>query len=71
MGRKFGTGFYLGTVFILRTAGKVTLFAELASRGIRIPDNNNHAENLRGLVGQRIKKSRQSCIFWLAAPDVV
>ncbi len=29
--------------FILRTACKVTLFAELTSRGIQIPDNNNHA----------------------------
>lgn len=29
--------------FILRTAGKVTLFAELTTRGIQIPDNNNHA----------------------------
>jgi len=34
--------------FILRTAGKVTLFAELATRGIEIPDNNNHVENLMG-----------------------
>jgi len=29
--------------FILRTAIKVTLFAELTTGGIQIPDNNNHA----------------------------
>ena len=34
--------------FILRTAGIVTLFAELTTRGIQIPDNNNHVENLMG-----------------------
>jgi len=34
--------------FILRTACKVTLFAELTTRGIQIPDNNNHVENLMG-----------------------
>ena len=45
--------------FILRTAGKVTLFAELTTRGIQIPDNNNHVENLIGIVGHRIKKNRQ------------
>jgi len=28
---------------ILRTLGIVTLFAELTTRGIQIPDNNNHA----------------------------
>ena len=49
--------------FILRTAGKVTLFAKLTSRGIHIPDNNNHVENLRGIVGQRIKKNRQSWVY--------
>jgi hypothetical protein len=48
--------------FILRTAGKVTLFAELTTRGIQIPDNNNHVENLMGIVGQRIKKNRQSWV---------
>ncbi len=48
--------------FILRTAGKLTLFAELTSRGIQIPDNNNHVENLMGIVGQRIKKNRQSWV---------
>ena len=46
--------------FILRTADKVTLFAELTTRGIQIPDNNNHVENLMGIVGQRVKKNRQS-----------
>jgi len=48
--------------FILRTAGKVTLFAELTTRGIHIPDNNNHVETLMGIVGQRIKKNRQSWV---------
>lgn len=48
--------------FILRTAGKVTLFAELTTRGIQIPDNNNHVENLMGIVGQRIKKNHQSWV---------
>jgi len=48
--------------FILRTAGKLTLFAELTSRGIQIPDNNNHVENLMGIVWQRIKKNRQSWV---------
>ena len=48
--------------FILRTAHKVTLFAELTSRGIQIPDNNNHVENLMGIVGHRIKKNRQSWV---------
>ncbi|RZN30611.1 MAG: hypothetical protein EF813_12770 [Methanosarcinales archaeon] len=46
--------------FILMTANKVTLFAELTTRGIQIPDNNNHVENLMGIVGPRIKKNRQS-----------
>jgi hypothetical protein len=46
--------------FILRTADKLTLFAELATREIQIPDNNNHVENLMGIVGQRVKKNRQS-----------
>ncbi|MEA1944200.1 MAG: hypothetical protein U9N07_02505 [Euryarchaeota archaeon] len=48
--------------FILRTANKVTLFAELTTRGTQIPDNNNHVENLMGIVGQRIKKNRQSWV---------
>ena len=48
--------------FVLRTAGKVTLFAELTTRGIQIPDNNNHVENLVGIVGHRIKKNRQSWV---------
>jgi len=48
--------------FILRTAGKLTLFAELATREIQIHDNNNHIENLMGIVGQRVKKNRQSWI---------
>jgi hypothetical protein len=48
--------------FILRTAGKLTLFAELAARELHIPDNNNHVENLMGIVGQRVKKNRQSWI---------
>ena len=48
--------------YILRTASKVTLFAELTTGGIHIPDNNNHVENLVGLVGQRIKKNRQSWV---------
>ena len=48
--------------FIHRTAIKVTLFAELALQGIEIPDNNNHVENLMGIVGQRVKKNRQSWI---------
>ena len=42
--------------FILKTGGKVTLFAELATKGIQIPDNNNHVENLMGIVGQKVKK---------------
>jgi hypothetical protein len=46
--------------FILRTVDKVTLFAKLTTRGIQIPDNNNHVENLMGIVGQRVKKNRQS-----------
>jgi len=46
--------------FSLRTADKVTLFAELTTRGIQIHDNNNHVENLMGIVGQRVKKNRQS-----------
>lgn len=48
--------------FILRTDGKLTLFAELTLRGIQIPDNNNHVENLMGIVGHRIKKNRQSWV---------
>jgi hypothetical protein len=48
--------------FILRTAGKATLFAELTKIGIQTPDNNNHVENLMGVVGQRIKKNRQSWV---------
>jgi len=48
--------------FILRTVDKVTLFAELATRGIPIPDNNNHVENLMGIVGLRVKKNRQSWV---------
>jgi hypothetical protein len=48
--------------FILKTGGKVTLFAELATKGIRIPDNNNHVENLMGIVGQKVKKNRQSWV---------
>ena len=48
--------------FILRTVDKVTLFAELATREIQIPDNNNHVENLMGIVGQRVKKNRQSWV---------
>ncbi len=48
--------------FILRTYDEVTLFAELAMRDITIPDNNNHIENLMGIVGQKIKKNRQSWV---------
>ena len=48
--------------FILKTGNKVTLFAELATKGIRIPDNNNHVENLMGIVGQKVKKNRQSWV---------
>ncbi len=48
--------------FMLRTVDKVTLFAELATRGIEIPDNNNHIENLMGIVGQRVKKNHQSWV---------
>ena len=48
--------------FILRTAGKVTLFAELPIRHLDILDNNNHVETLMGIVGQRIKKNRQSWV---------
>jgi len=36
-----------------------TLYAELATRGIQIPDNINHIENLMGIVGQKAK-NRQS-----------
>jgi hypothetical protein len=42
----------------------LTLFAELATREIQIPDNNNHVENLMGIVGQRVKKNRQSRYWW-------
>lgn len=48
--------------FILRTKCKVTLFAELATRGMEIPDNNNHVENLMGIVGLKVKKNRQSWV---------
>jgi hypothetical protein len=48
--------------FILKTGYKVTLFAELTTKGIRIPDNNNHVENLMGIVGQKVKKNRQSWV---------
>lgn len=48
--------------FILRTYEKVTLFAELATRDIIIHDNNNHIENLMGIVGQKVKKNRQSWV---------
>jgi len=48
--------------FILKSGGKVTLFAELATKGIQIPDNNNHVENLMGIVGQKVKKNRQSWV---------
>ena len=48
--------------FILRTKNKVTLFAELATRGIQIPDTNNHIENLMGIVGQRVKRNHQSWV---------
>jgi len=34
--------------FILMTALKVTLFAELTSSGIQISDNNNHVKNIMG-----------------------
>jgi len=34
----------------------------LATRGIEIPDNSNHIENLMGIVGQRVKKNRQSWV---------
>ena len=48
--------------FILRTKDKVTLFAELATEGIQIPDTNNHIENLMGIVGHRIKRNHQSWV---------
>jgi hypothetical protein len=48
--------------FILKTRDKVTLFAELAIKGIQIPDNNNHVENLMGIVGQKVKKNHQSWV---------
>jgi hypothetical protein len=48
--------------FILKTRIKVTLFAGLAIKGIKIPDNNNHVENLMGIVGQKVKKNRQSWV---------
>ena len=48
--------------FILKTRGKVTLFAELTTKGIQIPDTNNHIENLMGIVGQKVKKNRQSWV---------
>jgi len=35
--------------FILKTGGKVTLFAELATKVIQIPDNNNN--NVVNLMG--------------------
>jgi len=48
--------------FILKTRDKVTLFVELATKGIQITDNNNHIENLMGIVGQKVKKNRQSLV---------
>jgi hypothetical protein len=48
--------------FIFRTYEKVTLFAELAMRDIIIPDNNNHIENLMGIVGHKVKKNHQSWV---------
>ncbi len=48
--------------FILRTYEKIILFAELAMRDIIIPDNNNHIENLMGIVGQKVKKNHQSWV---------
>ncbi len=48
--------------FILRTYDKVTLFAELTTRDIIIHDNNNHIENLMGIVGQKVKKNHQSWV---------
>ena len=48
--------------FILKTRIKVTLFAGLAIKGIKIPDNNNYVENLMRIVGQKVKKNRQSWV---------
>jgi len=48
--------------FILKTRIKVTLFAGLAIKGIQIPDKNNHVESLMGIVGQKVKKNRQSWV---------
>jgi len=48
--------------FILNKGIKVTLFAELATRGIQIPDTNNHVENLMGIVGQKVKTNHQSWV---------
>jgi hypothetical protein len=48
--------------FIFRTYEKVILFAELAMRDIIIPDNNNHIENLMGIVGQKVKNNHQSWV---------
>ncbi len=48
--------------FILNKGIKVTLFAELATRGIQIPNTNNHIENLMGIVGQKVKTNHQSWV---------
>ena len=48
--------------FILNKGIKVTLFAELATKGIQIPDTNNHIENLMGIVGQKVKTNHQSWV---------
>ena len=48
--------------FILNKGIKVTLFAELATKGIQIPDTNNHVENLMGIVGQKVKNNHQSWV---------
>jgi hypothetical protein len=34
----------------------------LAIKGIKIPDNNNYVENLMRIVGQKVKKNRQSWV---------
>ena len=35
---------------------------DMATRGIQIPDNNGHVENMTGIVGQKMKKNRQSWV---------
>ncbi len=48
--------------FILNKGAKVTLFVELATKGIQIPYTNNHIENLMAIVVQKMKTNHQSWV---------